>query len=328
MEPTACETRWKAIESFHSNHEELSERNPDCQKELELLKSGLRTIGQHIHTSPSVNGNGNGRVWKELVTKAEAERTVLCKHLDGKALFTAILRLYVAIHRETRESLLREEKETPEEFREQRRRKRNPLEEQAKKSKPTPGPKDPRIQSYVEVQVPKRNIFAPLRTSGMDVVEETTDKPDTEQQPSTSKTGRPPPIVLTSTTNLMQLQRQVKNIVTGSFVFRNTRSGTRIVTKEMADFSAIKKHLETHNLSYFTFFPKSEKPVKAVIRHLPRDTSAEDISDGVVTLGFDVISVRQMTATRRTPPEGTNIVSLHLFLVTLPKTAKSQELFD
>jgi hypothetical protein len=47
----------------------------------------------------------------------------------------------------------------------------------------------------------------------MDVAEETTNKPDAEeQQPSTSKTGRPPPIVLTSTTNLMQLQRQVKTL--------------------------------------------------------------------------------------------------------------------
>jgi hypothetical protein len=52
----------------------------------------------------------------------------------------------------------------------------------------------------------------------------------------------------------------------------------------MADFSAIKKHLENHNLSYFTFFPKSGKPVKVVIRHLPQDTPAEDISDGLVSL--------------------------------------------
>jgi hypothetical protein len=39
-------------------------------------------------------------------TKSEAERTVLCKHLDVKAFFTAILRLYSPIHREMRESLL------------------------------------------------------------------------------------------------------------------------------------------------------------------------------------------------------------------------------
>jgi hypothetical protein len=125
----------------------------------------------------------------------------------------------------------------------------------------------------------------------------------------------------------MQLQRQVQNIVTGSFEFRNTRSGTRIVTKEMADFSAIKKHLENHNLSYFTFFPKSEKPVKDVIRHLLKDTPAQNISDGLVSLGFDVINVKQMTATRRIPTEGTNNVNLPLFLITLHRTAKSQELF-
>jgi hypothetical protein len=115
MEPTACETRSKAIESsFQSDYEDLTERNPDCQEELELLKNGLCTIGQLIHTSPSVNGNG--RVWKELITRAEAERTVLSKHLDGKALFTAVLRFYAATHRGLRETLLPEEKETPRSF--------------------------------------------------------------------------------------------------------------------------------------------------------------------------------------------------------------------
>jgi hypothetical protein len=49
---------------------------------------------------------------------------------------------------------------------------------------------------------------------------------------------------------------------------------------------------EGNNLSFFTFFPKSEKPIKAVIRHLPPNTPAEDICDGLVTLGFDVVSVK------------------------------------
>jgi hypothetical protein len=56
------------------------------------------------------------------------------------------------------------------------------------------------------------------------------------QQQSPSKSGRPPPIVLTSTTNLIQLQRQITKITTANFEFRNTRSGTRIVTKEMVVF--------------------------------------------------------------------------------------------
>jgi hypothetical protein len=63
--------------------------------------------------------------------------------------------------------------------------------------------------------------------------------------------------------------------------------------------------------------------MKAVIRHLPHNTPAEDISDGLLSLGFDVISVKQMTATRRSPSDGSTTVNLPLFLITLPRMAKS-----
>jgi hypothetical protein len=64
----------------------------------------------------------------------------------------------------------------------------------------------------------------------------------------------------------------------------------------------VKSHFEKNNLSYLTIYPKSEKPIKAVIRHLPQNTPAEDICDGLMSLGFNVISVKQMTTTRRSPP--------------------------
>jgi hypothetical protein len=67
--------------------------------------------------------------------------------------------------------------------------------------------------------------------------------------------------------------------------------------------------------------------MKAVIRHLPHNTPAEDISDGLVSLGFDVISVKQMTATRQLPSDGSTTINLPLFLITLPRTTKSQEIF-
>jgi hypothetical protein len=66
------------------------------------------------------------------------------------------------------------------------------------------------------------------------------------------------------------------------FEFRNTRNGTRVITRGMADFLAVKSHFEGNNLSFYNFFPKSEKPIKAVIRHLPINTPAEDIFDGLV----------------------------------------------
>jgi hypothetical protein len=78
----------------------------------------------------------------------------------------------------------------------------------------------------------------------------------------------------------------------------------------MADFLAIKSHFEGNNLSFFTFYPKSEKPIKAVIRHLPISTPAEDKCDGLVSLSFDVVNVKQMTTTRRSPPEEPKISNL------------------
>jgi hypothetical protein len=67
----------------------------------------------------------------------------------------------------------------------------------------------------------------------------------------------------------------------------------------MAGFQSVKSQFNAYNLSYYWFYPKSEKPMKEVIRHRPHNITAEDISDGLVSLGFDVISVKHMTATRR-----------------------------
>jgi hypothetical protein len=123
----------------------------------------------------------------------------------------------------------------------------------------------------------------------------------------------------------MQLQRQLKGIVKGSFEFRNTRYGTRIVTKEMADYSAIKEYFSSQTLNYFTFYPKSLKPIKAVIQHLPGNTLAEEIYEGLVELGFDIISVKQMSTTHRS--QGSSSTSLPLFLITLPRSEKSREVY-
>jgi hypothetical protein len=108
------------------------------------------------------------------------------------------------------------------------------------------------------------------------------------------KTGRQPSIILTSTTKLIQLQKQLESVVKQNFEFRSTRNGTRVITRSMADFQS---HFDANNLCCYLFYHKSEKPMKAVIRHLLHNTPSEDISDWLVNLGFDVFSDMQMTAT-------------------------------
>jgi hypothetical protein len=134
--------------------------HPNCQEEIGLNRTAIIKIGQLSHTSPPVNGNG--AVWNELVARAEAERTMLSNHLDGKALFRGILRLYAAIHREMTAKLQSEQVEPQQEFREQKRRKWNLSDKEAKpQSKPA--------MTSVEVsnpraELPTKKFFAPLRT--------------------------------------------------------------------------------------------------------------------------------------------------------------------
>jgi hypothetical protein len=158
-----------------------------------------------------------------------------------------------------------------------------------------------------------------------------TEAPTTEdssrQEAPASKSGRPPPIILTTAINLTQLQKQLKDVVEEIFEFRTTRNGTRVLTKSLADFQSVKSYFDQRQLSYFSFFPKSEKPIKVVIRHLPINTPAEDISDGLVNLGFDVIRVNKMTTTRLSAPDDPKSSNLSLFLITLPRSEKSQEIF-
>jgi hypothetical protein len=130
---------------------------------------------------------------KRLVDKAESEKSVLCKHLDGKASFTGILRLYAAIHRETEESLLPECAQGKEEAEpHSKRRKRNSdcddgssisVREATEKCRPLPVYQKPR-------PVVTKNFFALLVAvpiEGAEVCDETPSSGNNLEK------GRPPP---------------------------------------------------------------------------------------------------------------------------------------
>jgi hypothetical protein len=100
----------------------------------------------------------------------------------------------------------------------------------------------------------------------------------------------------------------------------------KICYERNGGFSAIRSQFQSNNLPYFTFYTKYQKHTKPVIWHLPDLPLVEDTSDGLVNFGFDVISVKQMSATRRSPAEGTT-ANVLFFLIALPRTTKSPELF-
>jgi hypothetical protein len=144
----------------------------------------------------------------------------VCKHLAGKALFTGLMRLYTAIHREMVESVQaghsdKQQTDEHEGFKLQRRRKRSSSDDQQKQmkraAKPTTGTRDLRV--LLQLGLPTCNFFAPLNTADMELesAEDTNDQADGDHQhqhqPPSSQRARAPPIMLTYATNLTQLQK-------------------------------------------------------------------------------------------------------------------------
>jgi hypothetical protein len=94
----------------------------------------------------------------------------------------------------------------------------------------------------------------------------------------------------------------------------------------MADFQSVKSHFDANNTYYYSFYPKSEKRMKAVIRHLPQNSPAENKSEGLVSLTSDV-SVKQIIENRRSPSYKSTTIDFTLILIILLRTAKSKETF-
>ena len=95
----------------------------------------------------------------------------------------------------------------------------------------------------------------------------------------------------------------------------------------MEDYTTLKTHLQNTKRNYYTFHPKDENPIKAVIRQLPIDTPAEDIANELLAMDYKVHNVKQMTTTRQQPEGGRLTQALPLFLITLERSGKSQEIF-
>jgi hypothetical protein len=238
-----------ARQTFKAEFQHLAKQHPDAEEQLRQLFKVLSDIEDVAgYSQKSI---GESQEWANIVSTIEDNRASYCKALSGKPLYSALYGSYTVTLTELK-GLLKASVRTqesgptnssgpacqPEEgLKEVRRCKRQNSQETTETEKKAAtlltaksGPKE----------VHTRNFFAPLRTE-TDVertpVEETSDGPiQSSQQASSRKQDRPLPIVLTSTTNLIQLQRQIKGIAAGNFEFRDTRSGTRIVLKKWQIF--------------------------------------------------------------------------------------------
>jgi hypothetical protein len=123
---------------------------------------------------------------------------------------------------------------TPEEdFQEPKRKRRSSTEggrQDSAKKQGTINRKDTRITTAIIIT---QDFFAPLSDLEMDAAPETgVIKAESGTLQRTAK-DRPSPNIITSQNNLLKFQVEIKAITKGSFEFRKTKNGTRVITREM-----------------------------------------------------------------------------------------------
>jgi hypothetical protein len=309
-----------------SEYQQLIEQFLDADAQLKQVFKVICNIEEMARYTPTSVGGSEQR--SSIIIMTEENKQNFCKVINGKNLLSALYGTYtIALHElkpVLRAGTPAGQSKTPKSaatqedgFKGVRTRKQhstNQTDPTSKKAVPT--------AVSVAADMPPRRSPPRISSPRSEHVTWTRILPTPEASPHEAtapvKTGQPSPIVLTSAVNLIQLQKQLKGVVSENIQFRTTKNRTRAVMRSMADFQSVKSHFDSQNLSYYSF-PKPEKPIKAVIRHLPQNLPAEDISDGLVSLGFDVVSVKQMIATHRSPTEESKFINLPLYLVTLAK---------
>jgi hypothetical protein len=104
-----------------------------------------------------------------------------------------------------------------------------------------------------------------------------TDEPVAPQD-SNKKSARPRPVTLTSPGDIISFQQEIKSISQDHFSLGTTGARIRIFTHYMGDYKVSLSYLSEHNIHHFIFYCQSEKPIQPVIRHLPMNTSSQDIA--------------------------------------------------
>jgi hypothetical protein len=234
--------------SLNTQYKDIANTYPDATPTIQQLLKVLCDIENLANSTPiSV---GERKEWDAIISSAEDNREDYCKVLKGETPFSALYGIYTMPLHDLKK-VLKDSTRQEDCFNEVHRRKRHcneePIQSTTKVDLPTS-----------TVKVATKNFFGPLRTNNMD-----TDTPDTEstttEKAVQEKLGRPPPIVLTSANNLIQLQKQLKGVAKDTFEFRSTKNGTRIVTKNMVDYQSVKTYFEskTYPTIHFTLNRKN-----------------------------------------------------------------------
>jgi hypothetical protein len=222
------QTLWtNKLSALKSEYQTLVQQYPEAEAELKQLLQVLgdmQDVARHIPVS-----GGESAEWSAIVNAAEENGASYCKDLRGKQYYSALYGTYTVTLQELKAvidartladqtNILKttgQQTNNKDDFQEVRRRKRRAIEETHRNFKES----DSTDQTPTALNIPPRGhhakFFASLKAADMDTDAFGTEATSNEEAVP-SKTGRPLPIILTSTTKLIQWQKQLKIVVKGN----------------------------------------------------------------------------------------------------------------
>lgn len=147
---------------------------------------------------------------------------------------------------------------------------------------------------------------------------ETEESQETEEQPP-KKEYRPPPIVVREEGKLDILKKEAAANKIDIVSFRSTGEGLKVFPKTATDFRRLKKLLDGKNIQCHTYCLRDEKPLKVVIRGVPKEVTNEEVEEELKGQGRPILSVSRMKKNKEALP---------MLMVNVEKTPEGRKVFD
>ncbi|GFV49205.1 nucleic-acid-binding protein from transposon X-element [Trichonephila clavipes] len=164
------------------------------------------------------------------------------------------------------------------------------------------------------------NPGSPAPTLPRTEIENTTANNSTNQ--STAQSQLPPPIMLFIQEDVNYKDQMA--VITKKFPkirSRLTGDFLKLYTDTAEERRTAVQFLREHKFQFYTIKSKAERPIKVVIKGLPRTTNPEEIKEDLELLGYTPDRVNQLVG-RKTKR------ALPIFLITLPRNLDNLKIFD
>ncbi|GFX98145.1 nucleic-acid-binding protein from transposon X-element [Trichonephila clavipes] len=130
----------------------------------------------------------------------------------------------------------------------------------------------------------------------------------------------PPPVFLKYTKN-HRLQMKTLNDIYPELRGKLTGEYIKLLTDTDEDRRELISKLKELEFQFYAIKPKAERPIKVVIKGLPRNSNPKDIENDLMELGFTVEKVSQLIGRISKQP-------LPIFLVSLPRNIFNAKIFE